>query len=285
MRHLSKLLLTGCLSLATLLGGPPAQAAERGTQREAYALFEKAVQTLEKEKPAQAFNAFNTPKGPFQHKDLYVFVIDLKGNYVANGSAPKLVGTYVLDTQDAAGNPLFRNMIDAVRVEREAKVRYVWLNRKDNAVEPKVTYLHRRGDYILGVGYYAPRSTAESARKLMDRAAELVQQQGMDKAAASFNDPKGSYIKDDLYVFAVNLDSGKFEAMGANPRLTGSDALNLADVEGHALIADMIKLARDKGEGTVSYIWRNPVTNAVEKKHSFIRRVGNSLVGVGYYQE
>jgi cytochrome c len=81
------------------------------------------------------------------------------------------------------------------------------------------------------------------------------------------------------------LKSGRFEAMGMKPALVGTDAREIRDVEGHPLVEDMITLAQDKGEGSVSYIWRNPVTNAVESKTSFIRRVGESLVGVGYYRE
>jgi cytochrome c len=99
------------------------------------------------------------------------------------------------------------------------------------------------------------------------------------------NDTKGPFVRDDLYVFAVNLDSGKFEAHGMNPKWAGTNASNLQDVEGHALIKEMIKLAKTKGEGTVDYVWRNPVTNAVEKKRSFVRREGKTMLGVGYYSE
>jgi cytochrome c len=47
----------------------------------------------------------------------------------------------------------------------------------------------------------------------------------------------------------------------------------------------MLDLAKTKGEGTVDYVWRNPVTNAVEKKRTFIRRENGSLIGVGFYAE
>lgn len=259
--------------------------AQRATQREAYAMFEKAVKLLEKDGAEKAFAAFNDTNGAFVHKDLYVFAIDLKGNYVANGAARSLVGTNALETRDAAGNPLFRNMMDAVKVEREAKVRYVWLNRKDNRVEPKVTYLHRRGEHILGVGYYAPRSTAAEAQALVEKAAQLVKEQGMTKAAAAFHDKKGQFLHNDLYVFAVGLDSGKFEANGTNAALVGTNARALNDVNGKAIVEEMIALAKKQGQGSVAYTWTNPLTNALEKKESFIRKVGNSLVGVGYYTE
>lgn len=258
---------------------------QRATQREAYAMFEKAVKLLEKEGAEKAFAAFNDTNGAFVHKDLYVFAIDQKGNYVANGAVRSLVGTNALETRDAAGNPLFRNMLDAVKVEREAKVRYIWLNRKDNRIEPKVTFLHRRGDHVLGVGYYAPRSTAAQAQALADKAAALLKQQGLGKAAMAFHDKKGDYLHNDLYVFVVGLDSGKFEANGTNAALVGSNARALADVNGKLIVEEMISLAKKQGQGSVSYTWTNPVTNALEKKETFIRKVGNSLVGVGYYQE
>lgn len=269
------------LSMAGLAG-----AAEHATPREARALFDQAVKYLQANGQEKAWAAFNNRKGPFVKKDLYVYVIDTQGTYVANGAASdSLVGLKVLDSVDAAGNPLFREMIAVTEKQEEAKIRYVWLNRKSNHVEPKVAWLHRERDHILGVGYYAPRSTADDARKLLDNASAQIKKQGMAKALASFNDPHGNFTHDDLYVFAINLASGKFEAYGMNPKLTGTNAKDLHDVEGHPLVKEMLELAKTKGEGTVDYVWRNPVTNAVEKKRTFIRKENGSLIGVGFYTE
>jgi cytochrome c len=272
-------------SLALCLSGL-SSAAEHSTPREARAMFDQAVKYLQANGPEKSWAAFNNRKGPFVKKDLYVYVIDRKGTYIANGAAPdSLVGLNVLDSVDAAGNPLFRQMIAVTEKQDEARIRYVWLNRKHNHVEPKVAYLHREGNYILGVGYYAPRSTSDDARKLLDAASAQVKKQGMARALASFNDPRGAFIHDDLYVFAVNLQSGKFEAHGMNPKWTGTDASDLHDVEGKPLVKEMLALAKSKGEGSVDYVWRNPVTNAVEKKRTFIRRENGSLIGVGFYSE
>lgn len=275
--------LAGLLMLAA---STLASAAEHATPREARALFDQAVKYLQANGPEKAWAAFNNKKGPFVKKDLYVYVIDLQGTYVANGAAPDcLVGLKVLDSVDAAGNPLFRQMIAVTDKQQEARIRYVWLNRQSNHVEPKFAWLHREGEHILGVGYYAPRSTADDAKKLLDAASAQVKKQGMAKALASFNDPRGPFVRDDLYVFAINLASGKFEAHGMNPKWTGTNASDLHDVEGHPLVKDMLELAKSKGEGTVDYVWRNPVTNAVEKKRTFIRRENGSLLGVGFYSE
>lgn len=276
----------GLAGIVLLAASTLATAGEHATPREARALFDQAVKHLQANGPDKAWPAFNERKGPFVRKDLYVYVIDRQGTYVANGAAPdSLIGLKVLDTVDAAGSPIFRQMIAVTDKQPEARIRYVWLNRKSNHVEPKVAWLHREGDYILGVGYYAPRSTADDARKLLDAASAEVRKSGIRSAAGKFNDTRGSFVRDDLYVFAVNLESGKFEAHGMNPKWVGTDANDLHDVEGHPLIREMIELARSKGEGTVDYVWRNPVTNAVEKKRTFIRRENGSLIGVGFYSE
>jgi cytochrome c len=262
-----------------------AQAAN-STPREARALFDRAVQYMQANGADKAFAAFNDPRGAFVHKDLYVFVIDRQGVYHASGAAPaQLVGLNVLDTRDASGAPLFHNMLEAVSTAGEGKTRYVWLNRTTNRIEPKQTYLRRIGDYVLGVGYYAPRSSPEDAKKMLDSAVSYTRKVGVTKAASAFNDPSGGFARDDLYVFVVDLDSARFVANGMNPALSGTDAGELHDAEGHPLMTDMIALARSSGEGAVEYVWRNPVTNAVEHKRSYIRREGKVLVGVGYYVE
>ncbi len=70
-----------------------------------------------------------------------------------------------------------------------------------------------------------------------------------------------------------------------NPKWAGINAKGLHDVEGHPMINEMLELAKTKGEGTVDYVWRNPVTNTVEKKRTFIRKENGSLIGVGFYTE
>lgn len=283
MHH--RLTRLGIAALAFSLAGL-ASATDHATPREARALFDQAVKYLQANGEEKAWAAFSDPKGPFVKKDLYVYVIDRQGTYVANGAAPdSLIGLKVLDSVDAAGKPLFREMIAVTEKQPEARIRYVWLNRKSNKVQPKVAWVHREREHILGVGYYAPRSTAEDAQKFLDAASAEIKAKGMANALASFNNSRGPFAHDDLYVFAVNLESGKFEAHGMNPKWTGTNASDLHDVEGRPLVKEMMELAKTKGEGTVDYVWRNPVTNAVEKKRTFVRRENGSLIGVGFYSE
>lgn len=125
-------------------------------------------------------------------------------------------------------------------------------------------------------------ASREQARALLDKAVVQLTRDGPDKSFAAFNDRNGGFIVKELYVFVFDMD-GKYMASGANPRLTGTDARELKDAEGKPLVREMIETASRKGQGEVDYVWLNRADNAVEKKHSLIRRVNDYIVGVGYY--
>jgi cytochrome c len=277
--------------LPAFASAPPASvsaagAVERAEAKEAASLLNDAVAYLQKQGAGKAFNAFNDRKGAFVHGAYYVYVVGTDGIMHANGGAPEvLTGTKVTDLRDETGKPFMRELLNLAGQSNTGLVEYRWLNRTSNRVENKTVEFRKVGKYIVCVGYYIPRSTVEEAQALLEKAVSLVQTAGAGPAYASFNDPKGDFTRSDLYVFAIGLDDGKFRASGASPQLAGTDARDLHDAAGKPLVQEMIALAKDKGTGTVDYVWRNPATNAVEAKHSMIQRVGDVLVGVGYYSK
>lgn len=266
---------------------PTAQLASidaRSGAKEAKAMLEQAVTYLNSHGAERAFAAFNNQKGSFYRKDLYTFVIGIDDGIMhAHGGAPEgLVGTDVRNLRDASGKPIIQEMLKLAAQPEGGTVNYVWLNRVNNRIEDKTTLLRQVGKYMVGVGYYVPRSSAEQAKDLLSVAVAEARK-SPQAAFAAFNDVKGPYVRKDLYVFAVNLDDARFVAMGVNPKLVGTDVGAMRDAAGKPIIADMIALARSNGSGIVDYVWRNPVTNKVENKHSRIERVDNYLIGVGYY--
>jgi cytochrome c len=279
-------------SAATETSAPAAQPAEssaaapvtRGTVRQAQALLDAAAAYLERNPPGRAVAAFNNQRGPFVQGDLYVFAVDSSGVMLAHGGEPQgLVGSNVMDLRDAAGKPLIREMFDALKASGAGSVDYIWLNRVTNRLESKTTLVRQVGDHLLGVGYYTPRSSAEQARALLESAVSALRSSGEQDAFTLFNDDNGRFVHDDLYVFVIGMQDGKFHAMGANPKLVGSAASTLRDASGKPIGSDMIALAKDKGEGLYEYVWRNPANNRVESKHSYVKRVDGYLLGVGYY--
>jgi cytochrome c len=283
MKGLPGRIVGACLMLMLACQQSMAAEGTRSGPKQAKAMLERAVAYLQQRPREAAYAAFNDRKGPFVQGDLYVFVIDTKGNVRANGAAPEgLVGMNALDLRDASGRPFIQEMILATKNKPTGSVEYMWLNRATNHVETKTALLRRVGDVIVGVGYYVPRGTPEEAKGLLERAVAAMKEDPQ-KALAAFNDPAGRFRHYDLYVFAVGLDDARFYAMGANPALVGNEVRDLRDAAGNPIIRDMIALAKEKGSGVYDYVWRNPANNKVEPKHSYVERVDKYLVGVGYY--
>lgn len=290
--HNRKLLI---LSLGAALGALPllpavadtAQARgsiEREHARQASALLEQAVLHLQRNGAEQSRVAFNDPRGGFVEGQYYLFTLGLDGTMLSsNGPSRSLVGLNVLDLADAAGKPFMREILDKAKVADSGTVSYQWLNPADNELESKTSQFRKVGEQILVVGYYIPRATAEHARKMLDRAAALMKKAGNEAAFKAFNDPRGGFVINDEYVFVIGLEDGKYRASGASPSLVGVDVREVQDAAGTPLFKQMIALAKDKGTGTVDYVWRNPATNAVEHKHTLIQRFDDVLLGVGYY--
>lgn len=140
-------------------------------------------------------------------------------------------------------------------------------------------------DYLLAFlkSIDAPqRDHAKEAELLLRRAVDKLKADGPDAAFTAFNQHTGDYTSGELYVFVFTM-KGKYMASGANPALTGQDAYKLKDAEGKHIVQEMIHIAKKSGSGAVSYVWLNRADNKVESKRSVIQRVGDYIVGVGYY--
>src|SRR5262247_3679159 len=124
---------------------------------------------------------------------------------------------------------------------------------------------------------------AAEAKALLDKALAYFDKNGVARAFCEFNDPHGAFHKGPLYVFAINMD-GVYFAHSAAPSLVGVSLRDTRDAAGQPLGKFIMDVIATKGEGSVDYMWLNYETNKVEKKHSFVKRVGELFVlGVGYY--
>lgn len=259
---------------------------ERSEAKRATELLDRAVDYLQKNGAEKSFAKFNETNGPFVHGPYYVFVVGLDGIMLANGGSQLgLVGKNEIDLRDAAGKPLIRDLLEQAKNNASGTIEYHWLNRVSNHVESKFSQYHKVGNYIVCVGYYTPRASVEEAQELLEKAVAFLKKSGDNSAYAAFNSRQGGFTHNDLYVFVIGIDDGKYRASGDSPQLAGMDVRGLRDAAGKALVKDMISVAKLKGSGTIDYVWRNPVTNAVEQKHTLIQRVDHVLLGVGYYSK
>jgi len=131
----------------------------------------------------------------------------------------------------------------------------------------------------------AAHGTADEAKAMVERAVAMIKSAGADKAFAAINDPASKDFHDrDLYVFVRSMD-GNTVAHGANKGMIGHTSLDLKDADGKLYNKEMIDLANSKGNGWVDYRWVNPVDKKIEQKSSFIEKVGDYVVGAGFYKQ
>ena len=114
--------------------------------------------------------------------------------------------------------------------------------------------------------------------------AAFLEKEGPAKAFCAFNDPGGRFHNGPLYVFAVNMD-GVYFAHSAAPTLVGTSLRDTRDAAGQPVGKNIMEVIMKHGEGSVDYMWLNYSTNKVEQKHSFVKRVEEFVLGVGYYTQ
>lgn len=124
--------------------------------------------------------------------------------------------------------------------------------------------------------------TLDEAKALAESAAAHLEAAGPETALRDFMEPRGGFIRGDLYVFVLDFN-GLVWANGAAPEGVGSDASMAQTADGRFFIQEMIHLAQTAGQGWVEYDFYNPCTHEVAPKASFVKRVGDLIVGAGAY--
>ncbi|WP_416772158.1 cache domain-containing protein [Pseudomonas sp. RHF3.3-3] len=274
--------LSGCLMMLLCLGPVLAATASDDQAPAARALLEKAL-AYYREQGDKAFAAFSR-QGEFVDQDRYVFVVDTHGVMLASGGpSSALIGRDVSEVLGADLREAFKAALNTPENAGIREAEYRWRNWKDGKVERKRVFYQRVGERILAVGYYLPRASAQEARAFLARAATELDRdrQGL---LDEINALPGGFLQDDLYVFVVDLKTRRYLAHGTNQRLVNTDFAKVRDPDGKPVGEPILALMNRQAEGEYEYRWKNPVTGKVENKHTYLKRVGQVLVAVGYYR-
>jgi len=236
---------------------------------------------------AAALAAFNNKTGPFVTGNTYVYALDYNGTALALPFQPELVGTSFLDIRDAAGNPYTRTEIQLAK-SGGGYVLYQYPDPSRNlANATKISYVRPVDDsYWIGTGIYTSNDRLVDAelRQFVNDAKAYALTNGREKSLAEFNNPNGSFVKGDLYIFAYDYN-GTTLAWPYRPDLVGVNRLDDTDPAGTHHIRNMITTAKS-GEGMVDYYSVNPKTNTTQLKISYVTDVdGTWLLGAGRYLE
>jgi len=126
---------------------------QQGTAEEAVALVQRAV-AMRSGAGRDQFLRNITDKGqPFHDRDMYVFVLDQNGTYLAFGGNPAKVSTRVQDIPGIAGQQLVDDII--AQAERgPGWVEYDIANPATGTVQTKMSFVRKVDELYVGCGVY-----------------------------------------------------------------------------------------------------------------------------------
>lgn len=127
---------------------------QQGTAEEAVALVKRAYQLFGTVSNDAFLRALTDPAQPFHDRDMYVFVVDVDGHYLAFGGNPARVNTRVQDVPGVDGDGLMRSIVEQAR-RGPGWVEYDYVNPANGKVQTKMSYVRLAGDdFYLGCGVY-----------------------------------------------------------------------------------------------------------------------------------
>lgn len=142
------------LRAATLSNAVERFRLQQGTAVEAIALVEHAQALRSRGMPLrQYWQMLSDPAQPFYDRDMYVFVLDASGRYLAFGGNPSKCGSRVQDVPGVEGDALLASII-AQAEQGPGWVEYDFTHPATGTVQTKMSYVCKQDNAYLGCGVY-----------------------------------------------------------------------------------------------------------------------------------
>jgi len=126
--------------------------------------------------------------------------------------------------------------------------------------------------------------TKQNVKNLVDKAYAYTKANGKEKALKAFMDPKGPFVKGELYIYAYDF-GGTVISHGGDPTLVGKNLIGYKDPNGVLAVQDAANLAKTKGSGWMTCMFPNPTTKKQQKKLIYVKKVDNNwFLGSGLYE-
>lgn len=132
----------------------PLQAQEYGSESDAVALVQKAINYYQKNGKEKVIAAVNDNKGGFIEKDLYITIIDQEGRSLAHGNNRRIVGVDLSKIRDVDGKYFIRDRINSLKNKRSGWQTYKFHDPMKQHIETKKTYSEIKDGLIFSCGVY-----------------------------------------------------------------------------------------------------------------------------------
>lgn len=227
---------------------------------------------------SEATHEFNNAEHvDFRYGDLYLYVFDMQGVCLADGSNQESVGKNLWDDKDEDGRFYVRDLV------QKAKDGGGWVDYK-NKNSFKSNYVELidlgTGKYVIGCGLY-PTTKRETMSLLAKGAADYLRSgPKLKDIIGDFTKPHGKFTRGDLSVFVFTFD-GICLVSGTDHELIWKNVSSWKDATG----MPVIKLFEDslsRGPGLVAYTRNNLKSVAYIEE---VKKDGATyIVGSSFYQ-
>jgi cytochrome c len=249
-------------------------------------LVNRAADFLKKNRLSVACHAFSHTN-EFIDGEVYVYVMDMKGRFLAHGQQQELIWQDYMHYKDALGTPIAEQIIQKAR-EGGGWVTYEWRGAS------KISYIQlveKEGkEFIVAAGYY-PHSKQDMVVNLVKGAVEVVKKdihdgRPIEQALSTIEYRRGRFVIGDLYLYALRFD-GLLLANGDDPKLVNINSLEDQDSRGVFFNKEIIQKLKEKsfGEGVwVEYVSHNGLKKSYAEK--IVDTEGTEyFIACGYYPE
>jgi cytochrome c len=125
--------------------------------------------------------------------------------------------------------------------------------------------------------------TKDEAKSLVKKAVSYVKTNGVDIAALDFNNKKGEFTFNDLYVVMYSFE-GDVLAHGQNKKSVGKNLIDQKDSDGKEFIRERVNLAKKSNSFWQEYKFTDPITKKVLGKEAYCEVTANVIVCSGAYK-
>ena len=197
-----------------------------------------------------AFSRMSYPSGKFVAGNLYLYALDFKGNILAQGERPGLIGSNAWDYQDENGLYVNREIVKKLEnVTQGIWVNYVSKRAQKKAYAEKVR--DKEGNYyFIACGYY-PEANRKATVNLVRKGYQFMKTTGKTSAVEAFSQRRtDDYRYGDLFLVVYDM-KGTIIADGSNVDNIGRNMYDVIDEDGFPYIRKMLQRATKTG------IWIN----------------------------
>ena len=228
----------------------------------------------------------------FRDGNVYAFLLDNEGVFLAHASMPGLVGSSIHDETDSAGINL-GNLFESNSSPWGGWVRY-----EGHSEGPVKAWLRTGGGHTFGAAIHLDENArteihlTERDRERRDVARAMVEQAietfllDPDLVVSMIHDPDDTLFRDDELYAVIIHNNGTILAHGDSPNLAGTDMGTIADSLG-ANLWDVFEENESVYGRWVEFYWPDPrvPSDEGELKMSWVRTSGEYKFSVGIYPE